>query len=215
MYAEGRFLALFLCCAALFYAQGSKFTRIRYDGGSVASRVDAKDWDNILTVTPGAIVLQLKRTQELEIPAQSVTSLSYGQEAHRRLERVLALAVLIAPVAHSGFFRKTRLHFIGVQYVTPNGRNAGILLQGDPGNYRTILVALQGVTGAPVWVTEKERESVPAVVTTNVTRSAKEGISATGSSPGRNVAVGAARSTILTPSPSWSGMPAGGGYSRR
>ena len=91
---------------------------------------------------------------------------------------MVALAVLVAPVALFGLFHKTRLHYIGIQYNTSDGKNAGILLQGDKDNYRAILVALQGVTGAPVTVGEKDREFVPVGVTTSVTKGSEESKSA-------------------------------------
>ncbi len=144
-----RLLAFFLCCATLAYAQGNTFTKVRYNGGSVASKVDPKDWNNKLTVTTDAIILETKDGVKVEIPSKSVISLSYGQEAHRRVGTMVALAILVAPVALFGLFHKTRLHYIGIQYNTPDGKNAGILLQGDKDNYRAILVALQGVARPP------------------------------------------------------------------
>ncbi len=159
-------VAVLLCCSVLSYAQGNTFNKVRYNGGSVSSKVDPKDWNNKLTVTSDSIKLDLKDTATLDIQPKSVTSLSYGQEAHRRVGTMVALAVLVAPVALFGLFHKTRLHYIGIQYKTPDGKSAGILLQGDKDNYRAILVALQGVTGAPVSVGEKERGFVPVGVTT-------------------------------------------------
>jgi len=188
-------LAIFLCCSILAYADGNTFTKVRYNGGSVASKVDAKDWENKLTITPDAIVLELKDKQRLEIPPKSVTSLSYGQEAHRRVGTMIALAVLVAPLALFGLFHKTRLHFIGVQYATPEGKNGGILLQGDKDNYRAMLVALQGVTGAPVSVAEKEREYVPVGMTTNVTKGSQEAKGAIGLSPSTSAQVPSAIET--------------------
>jgi hypothetical protein len=167
-------LAVVLCCSILAYAEGNTFTKVRYNGGSVPSKVSPKDWDNTLTVTPDAITLLLKDKARVDIPPKSVTSLSYGQEAHRRVGTMIALAVLVAPVALFGLFHKTRLHYIGIQYKTPEGKNAGILLQGDKNNYRAMLLALQGVTGAPVSVAEKERSFVPVGVTTAVTRDTEE-----------------------------------------
>ena len=164
-----RILAVGLSFALISYAQGNTFARVRYNGGSVPSKVDAKDWNNKLTVTSDAIVLELRDSEKLEIAPKSVTSLSYGQEAHRRVGTMVALAILVAPVALFGLFHKTRLHFIGIQYGTPDGKSGGVLLQGDKSNYRAILVALQGVTGAPVSVAEKEKEFVPVGVTTKVT----------------------------------------------
>jgi len=72
--------------------------------------------------------LALKDGKKLEIPPKSVTSLSYGQEAHRRVGTMVALAILVAPVALFGLFHKTRLHYIGIQYTTPDNKTGGILL---------------------------------------------------------------------------------------
>lgn len=167
-------VAILLCWAVVAQAQGNTFTKVRYNGGSVASKVSPKDWDNKLTVTSDAIALELKDGEKVEIPPKSVTSLSYGQEAHRRVGTMVALAVLVAPVALFGLFHKTRLHYIGIQYHTPEGKDAGILLQGDKDNYRAMLVALQGVTGVPVSVGEKDREFIPVGLTTTVTKQPEE-----------------------------------------
>jgi hypothetical protein len=83
---------------------------------------------------------------------------------------MIALAVLVAPVALFGLFHKTRLHFIGVDYVDAQGKRCGILLQGDKDNYRAVLQALASATGQPVAVAEKERGSVPTQVRTTVVK---------------------------------------------
>ena len=159
-----RLLAAFLCACLATYAEGNSFDRVRYNGGSVDSKVDPKDWHNKLTITSDAITLALKDGKSVVIPPKSVTSLSYGQEAHRRVGTMVALAVLVAPVALFGLFHKTRLHYIGIQYNDAQNKSAGILLQGDKDNYRAILVALQGVSNVPVSVAEKDREFVPVGV---------------------------------------------------
>jgi len=184
-----RLLVLFLSCAVVAAGQGNSFDKVRYNGGSVDSKVDPKDWNNHLTISSDLITLALKDGKKLEIPPKSVTSLSYGQEAHRRVGTMVALAILVAPVALFGLFHKTRLHYIGVQYATPDNKTAGILLQGDKDNYRAILVALQGVTGVPVVVGEKDREFVPVGVKTDVSKGTekaqetKTADSKTGSAP--------------------------------
>jgi hypothetical protein len=144
--------SLLVCASFVAYAQeslpaksdGNTFDRVRYNGGTVPSRVDPKDWGNHLSVNADSIIFLFKDGQRSEINPKSVTSLSYGQEAHRRVGTMIALAILVAPVALFGLFHKTRLHFIGIQYRTPDGKNAGLLLQGDKDNYRAILVALHG-----------------------------------------------------------------------
>jgi hypothetical protein len=83
---------------------------------------------------------------------------------------MIALAVLVAPVALFGLFHKTRLRYIGIQYTTPDGKNGGILLQGDKNNYRAMLVALQHISNAQVSVSEKEREFVPFGINSTVTK---------------------------------------------
>jgi len=163
-------LALLLCSALVAQAQGNTFDKVRYNGGTVASKVNPKSWDNKLTVTADLITLQLKDGSKVEIPPKSVTALSYGQEAHRRVGTMVALAILVAPVALFGLFAKTRLHYIGIQYTTPDVSNAGVLLQGDKDNYRAILVALQSVTRVPVSVSEKDREFIPVGTTTTVVK---------------------------------------------
>jgi hypothetical protein len=165
-----RLAALTLCFAIALYGEGNTFDKVRYNGGSVDSKVDPKDWHNQLTVTSDLIVMVFKDGKRLEIAPKSVTSLSYGQEAHRRVGTMVALAILVSPVALFGLMHKTRLHYIGIQYHTADGKHAGILLQGDKDNYRAILVALQGVTGIPVFVSEKDHEFVPVGVTTTVTK---------------------------------------------
>jgi len=174
MQNQRRLLALLLCSTVAAWAQGNSFDKVRYNGGSVDSKVDPKDWHNQLTVTSDMITLALKDGKKLEIPPKTVTSLSYGQEAHRRVGTMIALAILISPVALFGLLHKTRLHFIGIQYTLPDNKTGGILLQGDKDNYRAILVALQGVTGAPVSVAEKDREYVPVSIRTQVAKGEEE-----------------------------------------
>jgi hypothetical protein len=177
-----RVIALCLSLSLFAYGQGNSFDRVRYNGGSVDSKVDPKEWKNTLTVTSDFITLSLKDGKKVEIPPKTVTSLSYGQEAHRRVGTMIALAILVAPVALFGLFHKTRLHYIGIQYTDSTNKSAGILLQGDKDNYRAILVALQGVTSVPVSVSEKDREFVPVGVKSEVTKGNEEHAESNGDS---------------------------------
>jgi hypothetical protein len=164
-----RLITILLCFAVLASAQGNSWNKIRYNGGTLQTKVDPKDWDNHLTVTSDLVTLKLKDGQTAEIPTKQVTGLSYGQEAHRRVGTMIGLA-LISPVALFGLFHKTRLHFIGIEYATPDNKKSGILLQGDKDNYRAILLALHSVTNAPLTVAEKDREFVPMGIATTVTK---------------------------------------------
>jgi PEGA domain-containing protein len=160
-----RILALLLAGCVSLYAssEGNSWDKVRYNGGTLQTKVDPKDWSNHLAVTSDSILLKLKDGQQIEIPAKSVTALSYGQEAHRRVGTMIALGILVAPLALFGLMHKTRLHFIGIEYKTPDGKGAGLLLQGDKENYRAILTALEAATDAPLSVSEKDRDYVPGL----------------------------------------------------
>lgn len=151
-------------------AGGNTFGRVRYNGGTVSTKVDPKDWNNKLTVTSDLIDFTLKDGQKIDIQPKSITSLSYGQEAHRRVGTFVALGILVAPVALFGLFHKTRLHFIAIEYKTSDGKSAALLLQGDKDNYRAILVSLQGVSGQPVAVAEEDRKYIPIGVSSTAAK---------------------------------------------
>jgi hypothetical protein len=78
----------------LAYGQGNTFTRVRYNGGSISTDVKPDNWDNKLTVSADSIILALNDGKSLTIPPKQVTTLSYGQEAHRRVGTAVGLAVI-------------------------------------------------------------------------------------------------------------------------
>ena len=148
-------------------AQGNTWDKVRYNGGTVATKVKPDDWDNRLTITSAEIKLELEDGQRLAIDPERVTGISYGQEAHRRVGTMIALGILVAPLALFGLFHKTKKHFIGIDYTTTDGKRAGMLLQGHKDNFRAILLVLSSVTGQPVAVSPKDRGEVPATVAIN------------------------------------------------
>lgn len=166
--------AAILCCSVVAYAQGNTFTKVRYNGGSISTTVKPDDWDNKLVVNADAIVLTLKDGQSVSIPPKQVTGLSYGQEAHRRVGTAIGLAVISLGVGALFALHKTKLHYIGVNYTANDGKKQGLLLQGDKSNFRAIIVALQGVTGVPVSVSEKERSEIPAGITVEAVKQPEE-----------------------------------------
>lgn len=157
-----RAAVLFVCLTTTIYGQDNSFNRVRYNGGSVDSKVDPTDWENRLDVAQDKITLALKDGNTLEIAPKAVTKVSYGQAAHRQIGAVAALAIFVSPVALFDLLHETRLHFIGIQYSRTDGKSGGVLLQGDKKNYARILEALQDVTGAPISVSERERQYIPA-----------------------------------------------------
>lgn len=163
-------LALVVLLVQTLFAQGNSWDKVRYNGGTLQTKVDPKDWDNKLTVTSDTVTLVLKDGQTVEFPAKNISALSYGQEAHRRVGTMVALGVLVAPLALFGLFHKTRLHYIGIEFKTTDGKPSGLLLQGHKDNYRAIMTALEAASGAPVSVSEKDREYVPGLANTRVVK---------------------------------------------
>jgi hypothetical protein len=196
-----RLLALLLCSAVAAWGQGNTFTKVRYNGGSVSTSVKPDDWDNRLTVSADAIVLALKDGQNMTIPPKQVTSLSYGQEAHRRVGTAIGLAVLSLGVGALFALHKTKLHFIGINYTDKDGKKEGVLLQGDKSNFRAIIVALQGVTGAPVSVSEKERGEIPAGISTQSVKETEETKQAIQPAPAPTTAAITPAATTAAPPP--------------
>jgi len=156
-----RLCALVLCIMLATYAlaQGSTWDKVRYSGGTLQAEVDPNDWNNHLTVASEQVVLQLSDGTKAVIPTKSITGLSYGQHAHGRISSIAKVTVS-GSESESVIFglRKTRLHFIGIEYRTPDGKSSGLLLQGNKDNYRAILKALESATGASVAALEKDRE---------------------------------------------------------
>jgi hypothetical protein len=169
-----KLLAVLLCLPMLAYGQGNSFDKVRYNGGSVATTVKPDDWGNKLVISSDSINLNLKDGQKIAIPPKQVTSISYGQEAHRRVGTAIGLAVFSLGIGALSALHKTKLHFIGVNYNDKDGKKQGLLIQGDKTNFRAIIVALTGVTGLPVSVGDKDRNEIPAGITTQVAKSTDE-----------------------------------------
>ncbi len=161
-----RICATILLCSVFACAQDDTWDKLRYDGGMLQTSVDSKDWGNHLEVTAERITLRLKDGQGVVIPAKDVTSLSYGQEADRRMGK---LGVLVAPVGVVRLVHKSRDHFIGLEF-TSRGEHGSLLLQGDKDNYEAILRALAQSTGKPVAVSEEDRKFVPKQAKTVIVR---------------------------------------------
>jgi hypothetical protein len=168
-------LTIVLTFAMLTYGQGNTFKKLRYQGGSIASTVKPGDWGNTLTVTPEMITLKLKDGKTAEIDPKSVTGLSYGQEAHRRVGTMVALAILLTPIALFGLMHKNRKHYIGMEWKEEGDKKGGVLLQSDKKTYRGVLMALRGVTGVPVPVAESDRKYVPGGAEAMTTKASDEG----------------------------------------
>ena len=130
-------------------ADGNSWNKLRYSGGTVAAKVNPFDWNTTLTVIPNELTF-LFGHQTFRLAPSEVTALSYGQEAHRRVADMVALSLVVTPLALFGLLHTSKFHFIGLEYRTEGSKPGAILLEADKNNYRAILEALKVVTGKPV-----------------------------------------------------------------
>ena len=143
-------VVLAVAAPAPVLAGGNYWDKIRYSGGTVEAKVNPFDWNTTLTVTGDAITLQIGLRQTLRLKPVQVTALSYGEEAHRRVADMVALSLLITPLALFGILHKSKAHFVGIEYKGDDGKTGAVLLEADKNNYRAILLVLKTVTGKPV-----------------------------------------------------------------
>jgi hypothetical protein len=141
----------YLLAVAVAAADGSNsWNKIRYSGGTVEAKVNPFDWNTTLTITSDNIVLQIGPRRSLNLKPAQVTALSYGQEAHRRVADMVALSVVATPLALFGILHKSKVHFVGIEFKTDDGKPGAVLLEADKNNYRDILRVLTAVTGKVV-----------------------------------------------------------------
>lgn len=101
-------LSLTLFCQPAAFAQGGVFKQIRYAGGAIPTQVKPDDWGNSLAISPDKITLWIKGGQRIDIDPAKVSSLTYGQEAHRRIGTMIALGILLSPLALFGLLHVTK-----------------------------------------------------------------------------------------------------------
>lgn len=145
-------IAALISAAAIFAAQGawaagSSWNKIRYMGGTIQAKVNPYDYNTTLTVSPDSIVLAFSPRPTVRIKPSQVTSISYGQEALRRVSAVVALDTPGKPPALFGLLR-TKDYFIGIVYQTEDGKTGAVLL--ETRFYLSILEDLKFVTGKPI-----------------------------------------------------------------
>ena len=144
-------IVMALSWTALSGSEGSTWNKLRYAGGTVQVKVNPYDYNTTLKVTSDEITLSFTHSKTVvHIKPDQVTSLSYGQEAHRRVADVVALSLVLTPLALFGLLHVSKDHFVGIVYHTEDGKPAAVLLEADKTNYWLILQVLKGVTGKPV-----------------------------------------------------------------
>ncbi|MBY0506734.1 MAG: hypothetical protein K2X03_22635 [Bryobacteraceae bacterium] len=143
------FLPAMLLAAAPRLAAQNSWSRVRYVGGTVPAKVNPYDWNTRLTITADAIELLFAGRDRLRIAPASVTVMTYGQKAQRRVADMLALSVIATPLALFGILHKSRDHSLSLEF-QQDGKPAAMLFELDKSSYRAIILALTTVTGKKV-----------------------------------------------------------------
>jgi len=146
-----RFIALAIAAASPIDAARPYFwNKIRYRGGTVQVRLDPWDWNTAISVKPDEIMLDFSGRATLRLKPSQVVSISYGQEAKRRVENVVALSMLLGPLGLFGLLHKTKDELVGIVYDTGDNKQGAILLESPFA--LAILGALSTVTGKTIEV---------------------------------------------------------------
>lgn len=138
-------LAVLLCLAvplAIFGADAGY--KVTYDGGSLP---DMKSGVGMHLYIDQERVRFVEDGKEIaNIPASSITEISYGQDVHRRVGAAVGLAVVSFGLGAIMAFSKSKKHFVGVTWADGD-KKGGLAMQCDKNEYRGILTGLEGVSG--------------------------------------------------------------------
>lgn len=141
------FVAALMCLVvpiSMFASDASNGYKVTYDGGSLS---DTKAGAGLRLVIGGDHVTFLhEQTEVLNIPASSITEVSYGQDVHRRVGAAIGLAVVSLGVGALMALTKSKKHYVGLTWADGE-KKGGLAIQCDKNEYRGILAALEGVSG--------------------------------------------------------------------
>ena len=141
------FVALFLCLAlpaGIFAADSQPSFKVVYDGGSLTN---AKAGTKLnLSVDSTSVRISDGKTEVANIPASSITEVSYGQDVHRRIGAAIGLAVISLGIGALMALTKSKKHFVGLTWADGD-KKGGFAMQCDKNEYRGVLAALEGVSG--------------------------------------------------------------------
>ena len=138
-------VAVLLCIAIPMMAfAGDNSYKVTYDGGSLP---DAKAGTGMkLYIDAGQVRLVGDKGDVITIPASSITEISYGQDAHRRIGAAIGLAVISLGIGALMALTKSKKHYVGLTWVDGD-KKGGFAMQCDKSDYRGVLAGLEGISG--------------------------------------------------------------------
>jgi hypothetical protein len=143
-----RLLLVLLVCfsvpASIVAADATNGYKVTYDGGSLT---DTKVGTAMRLVINGDHVRFLQDKIEIaNIPASTITDISYGQDVHRRVGAAIGLAMVSLGIGGLMALTKSKKHYVGMTWADGD-KKGGLAIQCDKSDYRGVLAALEGVSG--------------------------------------------------------------------
>lgn len=117
---------------------------MKYEGGSLP--LDQHDKLNVAVNSTSVALMQGK--QRFEIPAASITEISYGSDVHRRVGAAVGVGILTLGIGAMLLLVKTKKHYVGMTWAEAGSdKKGGVVFKVGKGDYRGFLAALEGITG--------------------------------------------------------------------
>ena len=140
------FVALLLCLLVptMAFAANDNGYKVSYDGGSLQNlKAGTNVW---LVIDPDRVRIMHGKLEVANIPAASITEISYGQDVHRRVGAAIGLAVVSLGIGALMLLAKSKKHYVGLTW-SDGDKKGGFAMQCDKNDYRGELAALEGITG--------------------------------------------------------------------
>jgi hypothetical protein len=165
-----RFLLSLLLCFALtsssFAADADKGYFVTYSGGSL-STIKSKSFLRLF-IERDQIRIRYRKQNPIVIPVAAITQVSYSQDSRRRIQEAAAAAVFTLGIGSILALSKSKNHFIGITWDNPAaGDKGGFAVEVQKGDYRGVLLALEGITGKQAVDLDQPAAAVPSATATD------------------------------------------------
>jgi CxxC motif-containing protein (DUF1111 family) len=140
------FIALLLCLLVptMAFAANDNGYKVVYDGGSLPN---IKSGSDVRLVIDSDRVRFFQGKEEVaNIPAASITEISYGQDVHRRVGAAIGLAIFSLGLGALLVLAKSKKHYVGLTWADGD-KKGGLAIQCDKNDYRGEIAGLEGITG--------------------------------------------------------------------
>jgi hypothetical protein len=117
---------------------------VKYAGGTLAFEQDAK---LTLIIKDGTIRFETKAAHH-EVPAETVSEMSYGQNVRTRTAEAVGVGVLVPGIGGIIGNSKSTAHYVEILW--EGSVLGGIAVRVDKDDYRGLIAALEGATGLKV-----------------------------------------------------------------